>query len=136
MLKKKNGFIKLPESELEVMQIIWDMERDGIEQIHANAIFRYAPAIGRLKLTKVLTLIQRLISKGFLKSRKVGRVNCYTSLIEEAAYKDFITKNFIETVYKNNAAGLVSALIGSDCLRGEDIAALRQYIDASEAQDK
>ena len=87
-------------------------------------------------MTTVLTLIQRLICKGFLKSRRVGRVNCYTSLIEEAAYKDFITKNFIETVYKNNAAGLVSALIGSDCLRGEDIAALRQYIDASEAQDK
>lgn len=132
MLKKKNGFIKLPESELEVMQIIWDMERHGVQEIHAAAIFRYAPSLGRLKLTTVLTLIQRLISKGYLTSRKIGRCNCYTPLISEKAYKDFITKDFIEVVYKSDAAGLVSALLGSDCLSATDIRKLRCYINESE----
>ncbi|MBE6560275.1 MAG: BlaI/MecI/CopY family transcriptional regulator [Ruminococcaceae bacterium] len=131
-MKKTAGFIKLPESELEVMQIIWDMEREGYKDIHAGEMFKFAPAIGRLKLTTVLTLITRLIGKGFLSVRKVGRVNCYTSLVDETAYKNFATKDFLETMYKNNASGLISALIGGDCLRESDIDALRRYIDESE----
>ena len=131
-LRMKNGFIKLPESELEVMQIIWNMEKDGIEDIHAAAMFRYEPALGRLKLTTVLTLIQRLVSKGYLSVRKIGRCNCYTSLVAETAYRNFITRDFIETVYQNDASGLVSALIGGDCLSEKDIETLRRYIDDSE----
>ena len=131
-MKKTAEFIKLPESELEVMQIIWDMERDGYKEIHAGEMFQYAPAIGRLKMTTVLTLITRLIGKGFLSVRKVGRVNCYTPLVDETAYKNFATKDFLEMMYKNNASGLISALIGGDCLKESDIDALRRYIDESE----
>ena len=131
-MKKTDEFIKLPESELEVMQIVWDMEREGYKDIHAGEMFKYAPAIGRLKLTTVLTLITRLIGKGFLSVHKAGRVNCYTSLVDETAYKNFATKDFLETMYKNNASGLISALIGGDCLKDSDIDALRRYIDESE----
>ena len=133
-MKHENDMIKLPGSELEVMQIIWDMEKEGYSEIHAGEMFRYAPALGRLKLTTVLTLITRLIGKGYLSSRKVGRVNCYTPLVDETVYKNFATKNFLETVYKNNASGLISALIGGDCLSESDIDALRRYIDESEAE--
>ena len=31
--------------ELEVMQIVWDMEREGYKDIHAGEMFKYAPAI-------------------------------------------------------------------------------------------
>lgn len=128
----KQEFIKLPESELEVMQIIWDMDRAGYKDIHAGEMFRFSPAIGRLKMTTVLTLITRLIGKGFLTVHKAGRVNCYTPAVDETAYKNFATRDFLETVYKNNASGLISALIGGDCLTESDIDALRRYIDASE----
>ena len=133
-MKENNELIKLPESELEVMHIVWDMEREGYSEIHAGEMFRYAPAIGRLKLTTVLTLITRLSGKGYLSSRKVGRVNCYQSLVDETVYNNFATRNFLETVYKNTASGLISALIGGDCLSERDIDALRRYIDESEAE--
>ena len=131
-MKKNTEFIKLPESELEVMQIIWDMDRAGYKDIHAAGMFEFAPAIGRLKMTTVLTLITRLIGKGFLTVHKVGRANCYTPAVDETAYKNFATRDFLETMYKNNASGLISALIGGDCLKESDIDALRRYIDESE----
>ena len=46
-MRKNTEFIKLPESELEVMQIIWDMHRAGCKDIHAAEMFAFAPAIGR-----------------------------------------------------------------------------------------
>ena len=131
-MKKSDEYIKLPESELEVMQIIWDMERAGVADIHAAEMFRFAPELERLKMTTVLTLITRLIAKGFLDMTKRGRVNCYTPLIGETDYKNFATKNFLETMYKNNASGLISALIGGDCLSESDLDALRRYIGENE----
>ena len=73
----KKNFTKLPESELQVMQLIWDMEKNGVKDIHAGAIINtYPEQIGHLALTTVLTLISRLQNKGFIRLEKHGRANC------------------------------------------------------------
>lgn len=114
------------------MQIIWDMERENggnCTGITAGAMFEYAPdRIGHLKLTTVLTLITRLISKGCIKAEKAGRANYYIPLIDENEYKQNAASNFVETVYKNDAKSLLSALLGDDKLSLDDIDAIRSMI--------
>ena len=63
-------FIKLPESELEVMQAIWALNAEGEKFVSAGLIMKRFPALCRLKLTTVLTLITRLQNKGFISSEK------------------------------------------------------------------
>lgn len=129
MLKKKD-FIKLPESELKVMQLIWDMEKKGVKDIHAGALIAaYPEQIGHLALTTVLTLISRLQNKGFINLEKHGRANCAIVIADENEYKRKAAKDFVATVYKNNTKGLISALYSDGILSEDDISELRRDIE-------
>ena len=91
--------IKLPESELEVMQAIWALHEEGEKYVSAGLIMKRFPALTRLKLTTVLTLITRLQTKGFITTEKLGRSNCYTPIINSADYRKFASGDFVEKVY-------------------------------------
>ena len=118
IMRRKKDFTKLPESELQIMQLIWDMDKKGVKDIHAGALLAaYPDQIGHLALTTVLTLISRLQLKGFIDLEKHGRANCAIVLADE-------------NVYKNNTKGLISALYSDGILSEDDIADLRKEIDA------
>jgi len=135
LMKIRNHMVILPESELMVMQIVWDMSRscsDDYSHITAGAMFEeYPQRIGHLKLTTVLTLITRLINKGCLKAVKSGRANYYIPLIDEKEYKQNAVDDFIETVYNNDTKGLISALLDNNMLTKRDIDDLRAAIIAA-----
>ena len=38
IMRRKKDFTKLPESELQIMQLIWDMDKKGVKDIHAGAM--------------------------------------------------------------------------------------------------
>ena len=67
----KNEYRHLPDSELEVMQIVWQMKppvsRFVIEE-ELNKVHHLAP-------TTILTLLTRLAEKGFFKVEKDKRTN-------------------------------------------------------------
>ncbi len=132
MMKKKSRIAILPDSEFQVMQIIWDMvrENDGdCTAITAGAMLVYAPGqIGHLKLTTILTLINRLVAKGFVRTEKTGRANCCIPLVTEGDYRQNAASNFVETVYKNDTKSLISALLGSENLSRGDIDEIRTLI--------
>jgi BlaI family transcriptional regulator, penicillinase repressor len=102
--------IRLPESELEIMQMIWQLHAKGEKNITANLIMRSYPEITRLKLTTVLTLITRLQIKGFVSVSKEGRSNCYTPLIAVEDYRKFALEDFITRVFMGNRDELISML--------------------------
>ena len=87
-MRRKKDFTKLPESELQIMQLIWDMDKKGVKDIHAGALLAaYPDQIGHLALTTVLTLISRLQLKGFIDLEKHARANCAIVLADENEYK-------------------------------------------------
>ncbi|MBE6570087.1 MAG: BlaI/MecI/CopY family transcriptional regulator [Ruminococcaceae bacterium] len=127
-------FIKLPESELEVMQAIWALDAEGEKFISAGLIMKRFPALTRLKLTTVLTLITRLQMKGFISAEKIRRANCYTPLIDREEYRRFAAEDFVEKVYGSNRISLVAALVQTETLTEQDIAALKKLIDDLETK--
>ena len=95
IMRRKKDFTKLPESELQIMQLIWDMDKKGVKDIHAGALLAaYPDQIGHLALTTVLTLISRLQLKGFIDLEKHGRANCAIVLADENEYKRRAAKDF------------------------------------------
>ena len=95
MPKKTTDFIRLPDSELQIMQLIWEMEKNGIKDIYAGAIVSsYPETIGHLALTTILTLITRLQKKGFIKIEKRSRTNYSKPLISEEDYKRGAVEDF------------------------------------------
>lgn len=132
-MKKKGRITILPESELQVMQTIWDMARNNggdCSAVTAGAMLEFASAkIGHLKLTTILTMIKRLAEKGFVRTEKSGRANCCIPLVAEEDYKRNAAGRFVETVYKNDTKSLISALLGSSRLTRSDIDEIRALMD-------
>lgn len=129
MSRRIDGFMKLPESELEIMQIIWELDRKGADPIHTGVIYGdYGDIVGRLKLTTVLTLITRLAAKGYVSIEKKGRLNCYKPLIDEETYRKLAAADIVASVYKNDPKSLLSALLGNGDITEEDIIELREQI--------
>ena len=124
--------IKLPESELEVMQAIWELYENGERAISAGLIVKKYPELTRLKLTTVLTLITRLQSKGFIKTEKIGRSNCYFPLVPRDEYRDFISGDFVKKLFIDDKVGLICALVNDDKLTHDELEAIKAVIEKNE----
>ena len=123
---------KLPASELEIMQAIWVLDEEGEKFISASLIMKRFPALNRLKLTTVLTLITRLQNKGFIRTEKLGRSNCYTPLISSPDYRKFAYSDFVEKVYRNDRMDLFSALVNDEALTKDDLEEIKALIEKTE----
>lgn len=139
MSRRNKKQLILPESELQIMQIIWTIAKENgnnYEAITAGTMFEHSPEIiGHLKLTTVLTLISRLVAKGCIKAQKTGRANYYIPLIDETQYKQAAAADFVATVYNNDTKGLISALLGGARLTKKDIDDLKKMIEETKDDD-
>lgn len=129
MKKPSEQFIKIPESELRLMQAVWALHNAGEENITAAALMASDESLGRLKLTTVLTLATRLIGRGYLSAEKRGRAHCYTPLVAEADYRAQAAAEFITSIYNSNPGELISAMIRGGMLSETDIAELQSILE-------
>ncbi|MBQ7557699.1 MAG: BlaI/MecI/CopY family transcriptional regulator [Lachnospiraceae bacterium] len=107
---ENNMQIKLPDSELEIMQAIWALNAAGERFVSAQLIVNRYPVIARLKMSTILTLITRLQTKGFIETAKLGRANCYTPLVSIEDYRRFVTKDFLSRVFCGDREALKELL--------------------------
>ena len=83
----------------------------------------------------IITLLSRLVDKGYLKTSKIGRRNRYTALVSEDAYQAVQTAQFVDKIYAGDARGLVAALIQKDFLSASDYEELKVYWEKAGEQD-
>ena len=117
----------LSDSELEIMKIVWG----NPEQV---TLFPYImdglAAKGRpCQKNTLIVLLSRLMNKGFLSAKKIGRHNEYTTLISETEYQTAQTKHFLDRIYEGSAKGLVSNLIMGDLLADEEYEELKKLLE-------
>ena len=115
---------RLPESELEIMQIIWKksapVSRVDIEQ----ALQETHP----LAPTTILTLLTRLCEKGFISLKKEGRSNLYEPLITEKEYLAAESRSFLDRVFHGSVASFATALCDSGVTK-EELEELRRLLE-------
>lgn len=115
---------QISDSELELMKIIWT---NGGTALYSYIMEELDKSGNVWKKNTVLTLLSRLIEKGFLKTNKIGRKNEYAALVAESAYLTTQTKNFLEKVYEGDVKELVSTLIQQKILSSNDLADLKLF---------
>lgn len=131
-MTEEKKIIKLPESELEIMQGIWALHEEGEKFISASLVMKRFPALNRLKLTTVLTLITRLQTKGFIITEKLGRSNCYTPIIPSDVYRRFASDDFVKKVYMNDKMGLITNLVSDETLTADELSEIKAIIEKNE----
>lgn len=115
---------QISDSELEIMKIIWKNHGTALYAFIMKELEKNAY---EWKKNTVLTLLSRLINKGFLTIRKIGRRNEYTALVSEKDYLTTQTKNFLQKTFEGDVKSLVSTLIQQDILSSDDIDSLQAY---------
>lgn len=110
--------------ELELLKIIWN---GGGKALYAEIVGALEDRGTPLTKNTVITLLSRLIDKGYLKIRKIGRRNEYSAIISEETYQSAQTQTFLNKIYEGSARGLVSTLIQKDLLSLEDFEALKKH---------
>lgn len=111
---------KMAPAELKVMKFIWDSSTQ-IASINAtNAMYeKYG-----WKQTTTLTLLSRLIKKGFLSSEKIERYTYYKPIVMRSEYAKFETKEFINNIHNGSLESLLDSLITCEQLTDEE----RKYL--------
>lgn len=120
---------QISDSELELMKIVW---ASGGAALYAHIMEELSGAGRTWQKNTVITLLSRLVEKGLLKTRKIGRRNEYTALVSEAEYQAAQTRTLLNKLYEGSAKGLVSTLIQSDLLSAEDYEELRRFWEGAE----
>ena len=121
MFDRKN---KLPDAELEVMQILWRCEAPVARSTVEAEMAKLRP----MAQTTLLTLLTRLADKDFVRIEKQGRSSVYTPLVSEADYQARQSKRFVEQLFGGSMSAFASALTASG-LSKEDLAELRQLLE-------
>ena len=116
---------RLPDSELELMMIIWDAGR-GITR---NEIEERLPQDRRLSAMTILSFLSRLQEKGFVCVRKEGRNNVYEPLIRKEDYLRQESRSIWKRLYQNSVGNFMTALCQEDELTEHDLDELQEFLD-------
>ncbi len=110
------------DSELKVMELIWDKEPVSAKDISLIA----AENIGWNKNT-TYTVIKKLETKGFIKREEPGFI-C-TSVYKREEIQRSEANSLIDKLFGGSKKALFSALIDDEELTPEEISALKELID-------
>ena len=115
---------QISDSELVLMQVIWEQ---GGRALYAVIMERLTATGNRWQKNTVITLLSRLVEKGFLRTDKIGHRNEYIALVGREEYQALQTESFLNKHYGGDASGLVLTLIEKNMLSPEDCAQLRRF---------
>ena len=112
------------DSELELLKIIW---ASGGTALYAQIMEKLTQSGHTWQKNTVITLLSRLVEKGFLKTGKIGRRNEYTAVVSEADYQAAQTQALVNKLYEGSARDLVAALIRREALSAQDFQELKRF---------
>lgn len=115
---------RLPDAEFEIMKVIWQKT----PPVTTKQIMEDLKSNKNWKPQTVLTMLIRLIEKGFLESKKIGKERNYTPIVTEQEYLQIETGDFMKRYYGNSLGSLVKTLYAGQNLTQEDLQELKEWL--------
>jgi predicted transcriptional regulator len=114
---------KLPDAEFDLLMVVW--ANDSL--ITTNLVMEQLGNERNWKAQTVITLMLRLVDRGFLSSEKNGKERTYSPLISKEDYLKFETGNFMKQFHDNSVFNLVTTLYEDKALDDSDISKLLEW---------
>lgn len=115
---------KLPEAEFEIMKVVWANE----PPITTNIIMDQLGKEKDWKAQTILTLMVRLVERGYLRTEKNGKERIYFPLIAKEDYLKFETGAFMERFHGNSFVSLMTTLYEGKKMKTSDLDELSQWL--------
>jgi len=114
----------LAKSELEVARIVWQLGGATVRQV-ADAM----PSDRELDFKTVQTYLRRLEAKGYVRSRRDGRTNVYTSCVRPHTVVREVVRDMVDRLFDGRAMPLAQHLIEDHGLSDEEIDELQAALE-------
>lgn len=119
-----SNYKKLPDTEFEIMKVVWVNE----PPITTNTIMEALGNGREWKAPTVISLMLRLVEKGFLRTEKNGKERTYFPLVDKEDYLKFETGNFMKLYHENSFLSFVNTLYDGKQLNDADIEELMKWV--------
>ena len=119
-----NKLKKLPDAEFSIMKVVWANE----PPVTTNIIMQQLGNEREWKAQTVISLMLRLVERGYIRTEKNGKERTYFPLISKEDYLKFETGAFIERFHGNSFASLVAALYDGKKIKDSDLDELAEWL--------
>ena len=131
MAKPKQELPALSEAQLEIMQVVW--ERGEVTVTDVWTVLTQRRTLAR---NTVLTLMDRLEKKGWLRRRAEGQTHYYAATALRAATLGEVVHRLVDAAFAGSAEGLILALLEGRGVSDAEAQRIRQLIDNSRNRRK
>jgi len=120
----------LTNAEEQIMRLLWKLDKAFIRDL-LNEFPEPKPAS-----TTVLTLLKRMIDKGFVSYKQYGNSREYYPLIKKADYFSDHINGLIKDFFNNSTAQFASFFANETKMSPEELKELRDIVDKKIASKK
>lgn len=129
MSKKEN--IKPTESELEILQLLWDNGPSTVRFINDKLNEQRETGY-----TTTLKIMQIMFDKKLVKREEDGRSHIYKAAIQREDTQKQLLDRILETAYGGNATALVLQALGQSKATKEELEQIKKFIREMEGGKK
>jgi len=128
---KQDDLPALSDAQMEIMAVVWEQDEATVTDVWN--ILVQGRAVAR---NTVLTLMDRLEKKGWLKRRADGQTHYYRAAAPRDATLGQVVHRLVDAAFAGSAEGLVLALIEGRGVSEEEARRIRLLITNAQARRK
>jgi BlaI family penicillinase repressor len=128
---KREKLPTLSESQLAIMHVIW-----GGGEVTVTDVWRALSERRAVARNTVLTLMDRLEKKGWVKRRADGQTHLYTAAAPRSATLGQVVHRLVDAAFAGSAEALVLALLDGRGVSDEEARRIRRLIDNASSRRK
>ena len=120
----------LGDLQLAIMRVLWARGEATVADVHETL----EPERG-LALTTIATMLAKMEKKGVVDHRADGRRFIYRPLVSEEQVQRSMVADLTSQLFRGNIPALVNHLLAEHDIRPQELAKLRELIDAHEREE-
>ncbi|HWZ34029.1 MAG TPA: BlaI/MecI/CopY family transcriptional regulator [Bryobacteraceae bacterium] len=115
--------------ELEIMKVIWKLDTATVRQVYETMLKRR-----RIAYTTVMTMMNILEQKGYLKKEQSDRAYVYQPAQPQQQVIRSMVREFLDRVFNGSAEPLLAHLVEDRRLTENDLEEIRKTIKSARRQ--
>jgi BlaI family transcriptional regulator, penicillinase repressor len=118
-----NTYIKPTESELEILQVLWQKKQATVREIHDE--------LSKTKdagYTTTLKLMQIMFEKGLLNRDDSARTHIYVPNLSQDVAQKHILNKMISTLFAGNSTSLVLQVLGNHKSSKQELQQIEDFL--------
>ncbi len=123
----RTELIKPTESEMEILQILWDQGDSTVREVHDILSTKKDSGY-----TTTLKLMQIMYDKGLLKRNDETRSHIYSATVKKESIQKQAVNKMITGMFKGSPAKLIMHALGNHKASKEELAEIKKYLNELE----